>query len=470
MMNFDTHLINNKYYPSSNYTRSRSSTNSKGEYVSPSASKRSMLHSSLPPLKAIYLKPGRKCLNTLVTNVLHTNGLDELKEDKSEKRGKISHYVPWLGVDKSKLEISDNITIDIDSESTRMPIFCHLLHINEGGVLKKKVMKRLMRDVGIQIGPTQLPLSTYKSYYPNISLISSDNEYYSNFYYYKNWLVNRDLKRKLEKSVQAIENDTINYASTQKQQQQQKQQEQNQPKTKESFTLNVPITVQNNNSTNNLTASITSSTTTTIPNQQSIIVKNSSISTEIDEDFVNYLKQNHYPVTQLDLPHSIDFIYSKTRSESLNRTNNVGSIKAIEPSKSCYKIRYRKANGNSNTDTNSNYMYMKKFDCPLTGSIRSSLLAPYEHGYSKNFFNDSKKESSIEKYEEYYVIDSTTDTNDIEKYVDMERYTCLQLFSNRAILEYVITPKVQITEGRIFYLRKNMFFKKICFYIVKFLF
>jgi hypothetical protein len=115
-------------------------------------------HNLLPPLKVVHLKPSKRRLFSQTTSVLYTNGTDEMHEECCADGGcpKYQMMVPWLGVDRSRLEISDNIMIDIDAASTRLPIFCQLLHVNEGGTTSKKTCKRLMRDASIQFGATQL--------------------------------------------------------------------------------------------------------------------------------------------------------------------------------------------------------------------------------------------------------------------------------------------------------------------------
>jgi hypothetical protein len=195
-MNCDTLIKNNKYN-AKDLLRRTTHTNNR--------------HNLPPLLNAVHLKASKRRLVAQTTSVLHTNGVDEMLEDcevngsSSALLPKYQMFVPWLGTAAERrhlFEISDNIMIDIDGESTRLPIFCHVLHVNEGGTTSKKTSKRLMRDAGVQFGASMLP-SRNGSLEPSVfNVWASDNEYYSTHYYFKNWRINRDLFMKYNKSVQ----------------------------------------------------------------------------------------------------------------------------------------------------------------------------------------------------------------------------------------------------------------------------
>lgn len=87
--------------------------------------------------------------------------------------------VPWIGVDKSKLEVGDNILLDIDAESTLLPAFCKILIVHHGAV-RVNSPPVLSRDVSIQVGSTPwLSNSLNTKKHERKPSWSSVDEYYS---------------------------------------------------------------------------------------------------------------------------------------------------------------------------------------------------------------------------------------------------------------------------------------------------
>ena len=383
------------------------------------------------PLRAVYLKPNKRRLTAQIINIVHTNGVDELKEDRTDPQPKYQMLVPWLGVDHKRFEISDNIMIEIDSESTRCPIFCHMLHINEGGTTTKKTCKRLMRDACIQIGTTHLPLGNVLSQplassSSTFNMWSSDNEHFSTYYYFKNWCVNRDSRKKQTKSIQVAEmvkeispirsstttppSSQIS-TSTRTASLSPSKLQNTQPLL---FPTKHSLTCQNHI----LAAAVAGAAAEKQPS--AINSKHVSVSTDTDDDFVAYLRLNRYPVTSLSLPHSIEMAYTKSRCD------NYDSIPT--------KIRYRKLEAGSKRNPNLNIICIKQYVCPLTGAQQSSMAKPYE-----SFIENDN--SNLENYEEFYVVESGMDTSDIEKYIGTDKFLITQLFSNRALLENIAVLK-----------------------------
>lgn len=342
------------------------------------------------PIKIVCFKPGRKRLVVQTTSVLHTNGVTEIKEEESKSPRRVEMWVPWLGVDKSKLEISDNIMIDIDAESTRLPIFCPTLHINEGGISSKKLLaqgasgKRVMRDVGLQIGATDLNTSFGK----HSSLRSSENESYSCVYYYKNWRINRDQASKQSKSVQVDEfiPDKVIYTSS-------------------------PI--------------IPTRSSLVMPVHEDLVRLPVSASVGTDDDFLVYLRLNNY---HLDLSLS-----KRPRSAS---TPSAEQVLYSSQARIKYRKRPRSSSASSGAALASRQIQYKHFECPLTGQQRSVILTPFETAY--NSLLDAN--SALDKHdhlEEYIVVDNFTDTSDFNKYMDLENYSFGQLMSNKTRLDKI---------------------------------
>jgi len=99
-----------------------------------------------------WFKPSKKQLQSITNSVIYTNGSDKLTEDVSSSKMTPHYYsVPWLGVDKKNLEYSETVMIDIDSDSTTLPVFCKILIVHQGAVHVRSPAL-LLRDVSIQVG------------------------------------------------------------------------------------------------------------------------------------------------------------------------------------------------------------------------------------------------------------------------------------------------------------------------------
>ena len=123
------------------------------------------LSSLSQPFKILY-KADKKRLLTSLGSVIYTNGYGSLSEERPLfNRSPKTILVPWLGVDRSKLDFADNIMIDIDAESTLLPVFCKILIINHGAVRINSPML-IERDVSVQVGE------------PNEWLLSSKNTFF----------------------------------------------------------------------------------------------------------------------------------------------------------------------------------------------------------------------------------------------------------------------------------------------------
>ena len=100
-------------------------------------------------------KPNKKQLNSIINSVLFTNGTDQIEEVSSFSKVSSSLIpVSWFGVDKSMLDIGDNVMLDIDSDSTFLPYFCKFLLVTQGAVYCNR-QQVLARDVNIQVGIDQ---------------------------------------------------------------------------------------------------------------------------------------------------------------------------------------------------------------------------------------------------------------------------------------------------------------------------
>jgi hypothetical protein len=79
-----------------------------------------------------WFKPSKKRLQCIINSVVYTTGSKPLDEEVSLL--KVSPQllpVPWMGVDRKNLDYGETIMIDIDSESTHLPVFCKTLIIHQ---------------------------------------------------------------------------------------------------------------------------------------------------------------------------------------------------------------------------------------------------------------------------------------------------------------------------------------------------
>lgn len=94
----------------------------------------------------------KKYLNKVIHEVHFTNGFAKFDRDLTHSHSVPRLYeVPCIGVDKNNLDCGENIILDIDSESTKLPIFCKMMIVNQGKVHERSA-PILLRDVCLQIG------------------------------------------------------------------------------------------------------------------------------------------------------------------------------------------------------------------------------------------------------------------------------------------------------------------------------
>ena len=78
-------------------------------------------------------------------------GIEQLDEDmdfykvSQERLG-----VPWIGSDKSRLDMGDNVMWDINGDSTNLPVFCKMMIVHQGACLVNSPAV-LTRDAGVQV-------------------------------------------------------------------------------------------------------------------------------------------------------------------------------------------------------------------------------------------------------------------------------------------------------------------------------
>jgi hypothetical protein len=327
---------------------------------------------------------------------------------------------------------------------------------------------------------------------PVFNVWSSDNENYSNYYYYKNWKINRDLFMKYNKSTQVVENEfaplltrtpprsreasrdvsreVSREASREKtpardvspsksqidQQQQQQQQQYVSPRAPlyvvtpppvvqlEPYSASVPMTPRSAITPKSVVMSSPLSQSSPAPHLRTVLTSISAACTDTDEDFFAYLRANRYPTSQLDLPHSIELAYTKSGSCSSEHDHRRGTTSAGGVSSSSRSIRYRKLAEGVRRNSDLKQIVMKQYECPLSGAQRSTLVMPFESGYDLLNGGLEKKPGVLETYEEYLVSEAAVDTRDIENYLDLEPFTSGQLFSNKASLEYITMPRGKI--------------------------
>jgi hypothetical protein len=78
-----------------------------------------------------------KYLNKVLHEVTFTNGIDKLDRDETycllyKNRFRATIEVPSIGVDPFNLDFGENVILDIDPESTKLPFFCKTMIVNQG--------------------------------------------------------------------------------------------------------------------------------------------------------------------------------------------------------------------------------------------------------------------------------------------------------------------------------------------------
>ena len=334
--------------------------------------------------KIVY-KSNKKRLLTILNPVISTNGNEPLKEEKPLfNKSPKTILVPWQGVDKSKLEIGDNVMIDIDPESTYLPVFCKILIIHQGAV-RVNSPPILARDVCIQVGAQCEWLRSSKNFF------FKDNnrkDFFSLRERKLSWTTNEEYYSIPHHKYKGKTNDTDN---------------------KDIQVLDNMFFMSN--------SSI--ELTNLIDKHKLPVVK--SVSTV---DFLKYFRWNNFTKSELLSSTTLEFI-RKPSTEFI-----------IENKMTCKKYRRIFNNKKFNSDN----LQAKRFEdlCPITGTRRLRLIMPFVNASSNLAetksnvvnFNFVEDDEQVEKYEEYEVTDSSVDTSDLEKYIKLSNYTHLQLLSD----------------------------------------
>lgn len=98
-----------------------------------------------------------KKLNIVINETYYANGKPSLYNDSitdiqeiiGEKKFIMTKDVPTLGSDLKKCSLSDTVSIDIDPESTLLPLMCKLMIIVQGAILERGT-RVLVRDAQTQ--------------------------------------------------------------------------------------------------------------------------------------------------------------------------------------------------------------------------------------------------------------------------------------------------------------------------------
>ncbi len=97
------------------------------------------------------LKETKKQLTFQTNTVVYTNGVDRLEQDTDFFKVSLKKMsVPWIGTDRSRLDLGDNIMWDINCESTNLPVFCKMMIIHQGACLVNSPAI-LARDASVQV-------------------------------------------------------------------------------------------------------------------------------------------------------------------------------------------------------------------------------------------------------------------------------------------------------------------------------
>lgn len=111
----------------------------------------------------VIFKKNKKCLSSILNPISFTDGVHQLKQELAfRKYPPEVLLIPWVGVDREKLEIGENVMIDIDAKSTFLPVFCKLLIIHQGAAHVHSPPV-IARDVSVQIGNNPWLLSLSRS-------------------------------------------------------------------------------------------------------------------------------------------------------------------------------------------------------------------------------------------------------------------------------------------------------------------
>jgi hypothetical protein len=109
---------------------------------------------------SVHYEPQPKTLTSVVNETYFTNGkpsaqneyISEIQEIIGQKRDLYSKTIRSIGTSLKNCDQSDMISIDIDPESTRLPLMCKLMIIVEGAAFERGT-RVLVRDAGVQCEP-----------------------------------------------------------------------------------------------------------------------------------------------------------------------------------------------------------------------------------------------------------------------------------------------------------------------------
>jgi len=141
--------------------------------LAPSARRFSCARTSIIPFQP-HLK---KQLAALLNTVLFTDGSSELKdenfEDNEDKKILFLRNVRCIGTRLANCVLSDVISIDINSDSTLLPMMCKLMLISEGAAVERGIAV-MVRDAGVQVSPSEIKTSLNKLSTENVNSSRED--------------------------------------------------------------------------------------------------------------------------------------------------------------------------------------------------------------------------------------------------------------------------------------------------------
>ena len=101
-------------------------------------------------LNEIYFTDGKSLPQTEMSEQ-SSNDNDSSIQKTGVKKNLYTKQTKSIGTSMKNFDTSDMISIDIDPESTRLPLMCKLMIIVEGAALERGT-RVLVRDAGIQVG------------------------------------------------------------------------------------------------------------------------------------------------------------------------------------------------------------------------------------------------------------------------------------------------------------------------------
>jgi hypothetical protein len=309
--------------------------------------------------KIVY-KTSKKCLAAIINPVTFTNGKDRLKEEKGLSNLVTKFInVPWLGVDRSRLEIGETVRFDIDPQSTYLPVFCKILIIHQGAAQVNSPAV-LARDISIQIDMSKVDSESTKTCVVNYrSRASSGKEEDTTLVPYYQYKGKKGVttEKEIQCEVHMFHSEKIStYAAT--------------------------------------------------------------------TDLIKHITIDNLSSYKLMSPYSLENRGQFPSNEALN---------VLSPS----ALNTRSHRIRSIPVQHESIVNKRESSCPLTGSRRVAFSASVRNSKSTNFWDAScsREHNICEKYEEYYANEMSTDTRDLAEHIDAEKYSFVQLLSERVKLE-----------------------------------